>query len=36
MRNETRLKYNAYVETIAQLSGVQNAAAEFTVEPSIQ
>ncbi len=36
MRNETRLKYNDFVETIAQLSGVQSATAEFTVEPSVQ
>lgn len=36
MRNETRLKYNDYVEHIAQLSGVQSATVEFTVEPSVQ
>ncbi len=36
MRNKTRLKYNAYVETIAGLSGIQSAAVEFTVEPSVQ
>ncbi|RAS16065.1 phage major capsid protein, P2 family [Paraburkholderia bryophila] len=36
MRNETRLAFNAYLEAIATLNGVPNAAAKFTVNPSVQ
>lgn len=36
MRNETRIKYNAYATAIAQLSGVANAAEKFSVAPSVQ
>lgn len=36
MRNETRLAFNAYVATIAQLSGVALATEKFTVSPTVQ
>lgn len=36
MRNDTRVKYNAYLQQIAQLSGVPSAAEKFTVSPTIQ
>ena len=36
MRNETRVKYNAYTETLAQLSDVPSATVEFTVKPEVQ
>lgn len=36
MRNSTRLKYNAYMEQIATLSGVSSVTAQFTVDPSVQ
>ncbi len=36
MRNSTRLKYNAYMEQIAKLSGVSSVTAQFTVDPSVQ
>lgn len=36
MRNETRVKFNAYTNQIAQLNGVENTAVKFTVAPSVQ
>lgn len=36
MRNSTRLKYNAYMDQIAKLSGVSSVTAQFTVDPSVQ
>jgi P2 family phage major capsid protein len=36
MRNETRRLYNAYLEQVAKLNGVESAAEKFTVEPSVQ
>lgn len=36
MRNETRQAFNAYLATIAQLSGVTSATEKFTVAPSVQ
>jgi len=36
MRNETRRLYNAYLDQVAKLNGVDSAAEKFTVEPSVQ
>ncbi|WP_068634915.1 phage major capsid protein, P2 family [Thauera butanivorans] len=36
MRNDTRRLFNAYVEQLAKLNGVDSATAQFTVEPSVQ
>lgn len=36
MRNETRLVYNSYLQRIAQLNGVPDAAVSFNIEPSVQ
>lgn len=36
MRNETRVKFNAYTSQIAQLNGVNDTAVKFTVAPSVQ
>src|SRR5690606_12141070 len=36
MRNETRIKFNAYLEQIANLNGVPSAATKFTTAPSVQ
>lgn len=36
MRNETRLKYNAYVSQIALLSGVPDATTQFSVAPVVE
>lgn len=36
MRNESRIKFNAYTAAIAELNGVPNAAEKFTVAPSVQ
>ena len=36
MRNETRRLYNAYLDQVAKLNGVESAAEKFTVEPSVQ
>ncbi|MFP6562365.1 phage major capsid protein, P2 family [Paraburkholderia sp. B3] len=36
MRNETRHAFNAYLSAIAQLNGIENAAAKFAVDPSVQ
>lgn len=36
MRNETRVLFNAYMDAIAQLNGVPDAAKKFTVTPSVQ
>lgn len=36
MRNDTRLVFNAYMAAIATLSGVPDASAKFTVDPSVQ
>lgn len=36
MRNETRRLYNAYLDQVAKLNGIESAAEKFTVEPSVQ
>lgn len=36
MRNETRVKYNAYTAHLAQLNGVSSAVESFTVAPTVQ
>ncbi|MFP2768320.1 phage major capsid protein, P2 family [Oceanisphaera sp. KMM 10153] len=36
MRNETRKKYNSFTQQVATLNGVDDAAAKFNVEPSVQ
>lgn len=36
MRNETRLKFNAYVAAIAALNGVPSAVEAFSVAPTVQ
>ncbi|MEW5251499.1 phage major capsid protein, P2 family [Microbulbifer discodermiae] len=36
MRNETRKIYNAYLEQIARLNGVEKATQKFAVDPSVQ
>jgi P2 family phage major capsid protein len=36
MRNETRLKYNAFAAAIATLNGVDDATKSFSVSPSVQ
>src|ERR1700758_2219921 len=36
MRNETRERFDAYVETVAKLNGVSNATKKFAVSPSVQ
>ena len=36
MRNETRIKFNAYVSQIALLSGVPSATEMFTVDPVVE
>ncbi|WP_199103173.1 phage major capsid protein, P2 family [Aquitalea sp. ASV11] len=36
MRNDTRLKYNAFAAAIATLNGVEDATKSFNVSPSIQ
>jgi len=36
MRNDTRLQFNAFAAQIAQLNGVESAAATFAVEPTVQ
>lgn len=36
MRNETRLAYNAYLQTIAQLNGVESASTKFAVSTPVQ
>jgi P2 family phage major capsid protein len=36
MRNDTRLKFNAYVERVAALNGVGDATKTFAVDPSIE
>lgn len=36
MKNDTRLKFTAYAQRIALLSGVASAAVAFTVAPSVQ
>jgi len=36
MRNETRLKFNAYMAQIGTLNGVADPSAKFNVQPSIQ
>lgn len=36
MRNETRRKYTAYLERIAQVNGVKDATEKFVVAPSVQ
>jgi P2 family phage major capsid protein len=36
MRNETRIKYNAFLATVASLNQVADATAKFTVDPTIQ
>ena len=36
MRNDTRALYNAYLAQLAQINGVPDATAKFTVEPTVQ
>lgn len=36
MRNETRVKFNAYLEQVAKLNGVDSATKKFNVSPSVQ
>ena len=36
MRNDTRVKFNAYLAQVATLNGVTSAATKFAVEPSVQ
>lgn len=36
MRNDTRLKFNAFSAQLATINGVLNVAEKFTVEPSVQ
>lgn len=36
MRNQTRVAFSAYAQQIATLNGVENAAATFSVDPSVQ
>lgn len=36
MRNETRKLFTGYMSQLAQLNGIENAAAKFAVEPTIQ
>lgn len=36
MRNQSRRLYNAYLDQVAKLNGVESAAEKFTVEPSVQ
>ena len=36
MRNDTRLKFNAFATQLATINGVPNVAEKFTVEPSVQ
>ena len=36
MRNDTRVKFNAYMSQLAMLNGVDDVAKKFTVEPSVQ
>jgi P2 family phage major capsid protein len=36
MKNDTRVKYNAYLTQVAALSGVSSAVEKFTVDPTVQ
>lgn len=36
MKNDTRLKYNAYLDQVAKLNGVASALVKFSVAPSVQ
>lgn len=36
MRNDTRVKFNAYMTQIAQLNGVDDVTKKFSVDPSVQ
>ena len=36
MRNETRKQFNAFIQQVAALNGVENGRELFTVEPSVQ
>lgn len=36
MRNDTRIAYNAYLETLATLNGVSRVTEKFTVSPTVQ
>lgn len=36
MRNDTRLKFNGYMQQVAKLNGVGSATEKFNVDPSIQ
>lgn len=36
MRNETRVKFNAYLDQVAKLNGVDSATKKFNVSPSVQ
>ena len=36
MRNDTRIKYDAFTTAIAKLNGVDKATVRFSVEPRVQ
>src|SRR5690606_6713894 len=36
MRKQTREQYNAYLQQVAMLNGVDSATEKFTVDPSVQ
>jgi P2 family phage major capsid protein len=36
MQRETRLKFNAYIQRIAEVNGVEDAREKFAVQPSVQ
>ncbi|MDQ8022174.1 MAG: phage major capsid protein, P2 family [Moraxellaceae bacterium] len=36
MRNDARLKFNAYMAALQELNGIPNAAVKFSVDPSVQ
>ena len=36
MRNETRLRFNAYVSQIALLNGIEDATTKFSVDPAVE
>lgn len=36
MKNDTRVKFNAYLAQLASINGVESAATQFTVSPSVQ
>ncbi|WP_186148318.1 phage major capsid protein, P2 family [Burkholderia gladioli] len=36
MRNDTRVAFNAYLDALAQLNGIESAREKFTVSPTVQ